>query len=465
MPRSKLPTLMLTLGGLMLPSTSSHGGTLSVGAARVEITPAPKPDWPASGKYDHEKMYVRAIVLDNGATRAALVSADLPDITTPIWTGAAPLVARELSCPVEHLIISPTHSHSATQSGPPPPRFNDVPVESTVDAIVNAVRQAKARLRPGVAGFGTGRAYLNVNRDAINKDTRLWTQAANLEGPSDKTLAVVLFKDLQGAPIAGYMNYAMHPVSAFLTGITSADFPGAACRYIEKAFPDDMVMLFTQGAAGDQNPLYLRPGSNAQASKAGVAITGYEMVRQPIESGLREHLGVKADPEVADNLERYIDALGVMLGEEAIRVMTRMDRPDGDVRIWGAQEVITLPGRKRTNTGREGVPGTYEDGPPVNVRLGVLGIGNIALASIDAEIYNMFQQNLKARSPMANTVFVTISNGRTDSGYIVPDSEYGKTTFQVLGNKLQPGHAERRILDTLVKMIEQYGAGGFQLKQ
>jgi hypothetical protein len=145
--------------------------------------------------------------------------------------------------------------------------------------------------------------------------------------------------------------------------------------------------------------------------------------------------------------------------------MSNMERTDGDVRIWGTQEVITLPGRKRTNTGREGVQGTYEDGPPVNVRLGVLGIGDIALASIDAEIYNMFQQNLKTLSPMTKTVFVTISNGRTDSGYIVPDSEYGKTTFQVLGNKLQPGHAERRILDTLVKMIGRYGAGGFRPNQ
>jgi neutral ceramidase len=465
MPRSPLPTLMLTLSALILPSASSAGGTLNVGAARVEVTPAPKPDWPASGKYDHERMYVRVIVLDNGATRAALVSADLPDITTPIWTGAAPVVARELNCPVEHLIISPTHSHSACQSGPPPPRFNEVPVESTVDAIVKAVRQAKARLRPGVVGFGTGRAYLNVNRDAINKDTRLWTQASNLDGPSDKTVAVMLFKDLQGAPIAGYMNYAMHPVNAFLTGITSADFPGAACRYVEKAFHDDMVMLFTQGAAGDQNPLYLRPGSNAQASKSGIPITGFEMVRQPIEAGLRDHMNVKVEPAVADDLERYIDALGVILGEEAIRVMTNMDRMGGDIRIWGTQEVITLPGRKRTNTGREGVPGTYEDGPPVNVRLGVLGIGDVALASIDAEIYNMFQQNLKALSPMTKTVLVTISNGRTDSGYIVPDSEYGKTTFQVLGNKLQPGHAERRILDTLANMIGRYGASGFQLKQ
>ena len=146
--------------------------------------------------------------------------------------------------------------------------------------MVKAVQQAKARLQPAQVGFGTGKAYLNVNRDAIGKKSRLWTQAANLEGPSDKTLAVVLFTDMQGKPIAGYMNYPMHAVNGFLTGITTADFPGAACRYVEKAFKDDMVMVYTQGASGDQNPLWLRPGTNALASKTGVDITGYEMVRE-----------------------------------------------------------------------------------------------------------------------------------------------------------------------------------------
>jgi hypothetical protein len=479
MPRHKALALTFVLSALIAAPAFSQSTNLSVGAARVDITPAPKPDWPPSGKYDHEKMYVRAIVLDNGVTRAALIGADVPDIHNPIWNGAAPLVAKELDCPIDHLIMSPTHSHSSVESGPPPPRFNEVPVESTVDAIVNAVRQAKARLQPAVLGFGTGKSYINVNRDAISRDTRLWTQAANLEGPSDKTLAVLLFKDLEGAPIAGYMNYAMHPVNAFLTGITSADAPGAACRYVEKAFKDDMVMVFTQGASGDQNPLYLRPGTNVLASKAGVEITGFELVRgtgedEPgpdspkfIETVVRKHLDVKADPEVLDNLERYIDALGVILGEEAIRVMGNMDRFAGDVRISGAHEVITLPGRKRTDSTsrREGVQGTYEDGPSVDVRLGMLGIGDIALASIDAEIYNMYQQRLKELSPMTKTVFVTISNGRTRSGYIIMDSDYRKTTFQVSGARLQPGHAEQAILNTLVTLIEQYSADGFRVGQ
>ena len=252
------------------------------------------------------------------------------------------------------------------------------------------------------------------------------------------------------------MNYAMHAINGFLTGITTADFPGAACRWVEKAFKDNMVMIYTQGASGDQNPLWLRPGTNALASKTGVKITGYEMAREKIEAPLRDGTVPhgKLDPEVADNLERWIDALGLILGEEAIRVMTNIDKQDSDVRIWGAQKVITLPGRKRTNTGREGEPGTYEDGPPVNIRLGLLGIGNIALTSIDSEIYNIFAQHLKKASPMTNTVMVTISNGRTNSGYIIDDTAYGRNTFQVLGNRLKPGYAEQGIVDGLLDLIE-----------
>jgi hypothetical protein len=41
-------------------------GHLRAGAARVDITPPINPQYPPSGEYEHEHLYVRAIVLDNG---------------------------------------------------------------------------------------------------------------------------------------------------------------------------------------------------------------------------------------------------------------------------------------------------------------------------------------------------------------------------------------------------------------
>ena len=459
--------LGLALGSALLlcpPGvTAAERGALRAGAARVDITPPVNPEYPPSGKYAHERLYIRAIVIDNGLTRGALVGADQSGLSEEVWTLAARQVADDLKCPVANIIMSATHSHSAIASGPPtagratPPQPPAAPV---VAAILDAVRQAKARLQPAQVGFGTGFSYLNVSRDAVNEETHLWTQAPNLDAPSDKTVAVVKFATPSGEPIAAYVNYAMHPINGYLVGITSADFPGAACRYVEQAFDDKMVMIWTQGASGDQNPLLMRPSTNALASKSGVKVTGYELTREAVEAPLRDGAVPhgKLDPKFADSLERWMESEGQLLGEEVIRVMTKTRKMAGEVSISGAQQPLACPGRQRTNTGREGSPGTYQDGDPVTFRLGVLGIGDIALATVNAEIYNLIGQRLKKQTPMANTVMVTLANGRANSGYVPNDAAFGAFTFQVLGSRLKPGCAEQGIANGLTELVTQYMA-------
>jgi neutral ceramidase len=430
-----------------------------VGAARVDITPASDPANPPSGKYAHEKLYVRAIVLNNGSARAALIGADQGGLSEGIWQAASKQIAAELNCPIENIVMSATHTHSGwgpggfpgvraltDSNGPPPP---------IVGQILDAVRQAKANLQLARVGFGAGNSYLNVNRDTMDSETHLWTQAANLEGPSDKTVAVVEFLAPHGEPIAVHMDYAMHPVNGFLTGVTSADFAGAASRYVEQAFDDKMVAVFVQGASGDQNPLYLRTGTNAMASRGGVPITGYVMTREPVEAPIRDGK-VKAgplDPKVRDVLERVMDSEGVLLGEEVIRVTTDIKRLDASPSIAAEQKTVTCPGRRRTATAREGTPGSYEEGDPVNIRLGVLRIGNIALTSVDGEVYSPIAQRLKRESPIANTIMVTLANGMANSGYIPNDTAFGALTFQVLGSRLKPGCGETAIVNGLVDLI------------
>jgi hypothetical protein len=93
----------------------------------------------------------------------------------------------------------------------------------------------------------------------------------------------------------------------------------------------------------------------------------------------------------------------------------------------------------------------------VNLRLGVIRIGNIALASVNAEIYSPIGLKLKAASPLANTLLVTLANGRANSGYVPNDAAFGANTFQVLGSRLKPGCAEDSIVNGLVDLIQASG--------
>ncbi len=454
----------ISLGvALTFGAVASASAALSVGAARVDITPAADPANPPSGKYEHERLYVRAIVLDNGSARAVLIGADQSGLSEQVWALASKQIASELDCPVANILMSATHTHSGLAAGDVPGRGGfgppnpNAPPPAIVAQIVETVRQAKAKLQPARMGFGTGFSCLNVNRDTVDPETHRWTQAPNLNGPSDKTVAVLKFETLNGQPLAAFIDYAMHPVNGYLAGFTSADFAGATSRWVEQAYGDKMVAIFAQGASGDQNPLYLRAATNDMASRSGVTITGNVLTREKVEAPLRDgKVEVKPlDPKVRDALERVMDAEGVLLGEEAIRVMTNTTRMSTNPSIAADQKMITCPGRKRLDNVREGSPGKYEEGDPVNIRLGVLRIGDVALASVDAEIYSPIALHLKKESPMANTVMVTLANGRANSGYIPNDTAFGAYTFQVLGSRLQPGYAETGIVDGLLDLIDQ----------
>lgn len=425
----------------------AQAGPLSVGAARVDITATAYEDGEVPPlDYSHQYVYTRAIVLDNGDTKAVLVGADLAGIRPDeMYLDATNVIADELDIPAENILISASHTHST------------YPVVSNTDAVYEAilesVRLAASNMQPASVGFDEGEVHLNVNRDVIDRRTGRWTQESNLDYPSDKTLAVMAFYDRQGMPIAGYMSYAMHPVTGYLTEILSSDFPGAASRHVEQAFGDDMVMIFSQGASGDQNPLHLRTGTNAMAVGSGMEVTGYEIPREDAESPLR---GIENrqphDPEVDEVLMRWMDAQGMVIGEEAIRVMTHIRRKTGDVRISAERMMLSCPGRDLVERRPRGYPGIYEDGDDAQVRLGFLGINDIGLAWTNAEIYTRIGMHAKDESPLNNLMIVTKANGQPNSGYVPTDDAYGRNTFQVVGSRLKPGCAERGIIDAFTDM-------------
>lgn len=456
MHKRRIDTFLLTCVLLVLSTRSicAADNSLLVGAAKVDATKwASLP--PVTPKYDHQIVYVRAIVIDNGATRAALIS--IPGSNFD-WPAISKAVTSELNCPSSQIVISATHAHS----------YSAKPVSALTDSVMEAVRQAKGKLQPARIGFGTGRSYLNVNRDAFNETTGKWGQSGNLDAASDKTVAVVKFETPSHELIAAYVNYAMHPINAYTLGITTGDFPEAMSRYIEKAFGDAPIVAFALGAAGDQNPLYLRSSTNAMASRAGNKITGFELDRETSEGPLRvtDSQGKPvvtrpADPKVVDALFRFIESEAQILGEEAIRVMTTTSETTTEASITGAEKVINCPGRKRTNgdkldpNTREGIEGIYVDAPPVEMPVGVLRIGTVAVALVGDEPYSLIGEKVKRAAPLANTIVVSLANAKGNTGYIPDDASYGHLTFQVLNSTLKQGCAEKALVNTIRDLEQQ----------
>jgi neutral ceramidase len=476
MPRYVVATLcslsLLTAAAETLQSPTT---LLRAGAAKVDITPKPS-DLTISTDSIRDPLFARAIVVDDGRTCAALVGLDLGNASAPVVKEALPRASAAAGCPAENFIISATHTHSSNVGG----LGQGVPAAQTVaNAIVQAVTMAKAKLAPARVGYGTTSIDLNVNRDLFNRKLE-WRQEPNPAGPSDKTLAVVEFLGADNVPIAVYMNYAMHPINFYLSGVISADFPGEASRYVEELFDNRTVAVFTQGASGDQNPRDFRSPTTFMGQRAALA-QGWGPFVQTIGAApaaesaspqgfnaQQASAGRSAIPAASLDAYKttiartgeYVRMLGSMIGSGAVRVMRESMQPSDTARIWAGQNTVTCAGRIRNdadNPARENVFPGYRDGPDVTLRVGLVRVGDIHLVTVNGEVYSQIAMRLKAESPASKTMMVTLANGSAGAGYIYSDQAYSHLTFQVIGSRLKPGCAEGKIVASALDLIRRSG--------
>lgn len=433
----------------------AHPGPLRVGAARVDITPAAN-EWPTHYLGVLDRVYSRAIVIDNGATSAALVTVDVISLSDAIAGRVNGRIAAELGIPVEHIVLAGTGTHSSPiSSGPPRP--GAAPVRNAVfeDRIFDSVKQAKERLQPARLRYGTSVSHINVNRHTIDPKTRGWWEGANYEGVSDKSVRVLEFVSPDGAPIAVYYNYAVFNVIAGTLDLVSGDITGEASRYIEESYDDTVVAALSLGAHGDQNPIFFQQTYDLRE----IRIKDYAKRGEDISNAMPPPGGVgldRHDPTVArlmNQQKRMVLSMGQMLGEAVLHAMRGAAQGPSDVRIHGSFKTITCPGRQRTNVGRSGVAGEYKDADPVDIRLGVLVVGDVAIAQVNAIPYAAIGLRLKNASPYARTLLTTRANGMSRAGYVPDDASYAHQIFSVLNSPVKPGCGETAIVDGILDLL------------
>jgi neutral ceramidase len=440
---SLMVVAVLIAAGLSLSARGPARGSLRVGAARVDITPAPAAALPMAGyagrtegfRGIHDNVYVRAIVLDDGTTQAALVAWESLFVLDAVWAETSQRIARETGIRPEHLLLSAVHDHGAPNMALAASLPTMAGYVTTVEnAAVEAVRRARAGLQPARFGLGTATAHVNINRREPVPGRQLWL-GYNGDGPSDKTVNVLRFDDSSGKPMAFWINYPVHavvmgPDNYQITG----DLAGATSRFVEQHYlgkdrprsdggmslrlrpeergaGDGPVAVWTSGAAGDQNPVSMASGEDFT----------------------------------------LVEALGKILGEAAVRAASNVTTTS-EVSIRGAQKVITCPGRRVDPGPTPRAEYTFKDADPVNIRLGLLVINDVALAGVSGEVLTPIAQRLKRESPVAHTIMVTHTNG--SSGYIPNDAAFDPVSYEVTASRLKPGCAENAIVGGFLELVK-----------
>ncbi len=447
---------------------------LKVGAAEAGINP-PSSLFPFR-KYENsflegslDELKVKAIVLDNGETRFLILGMDVGDSLDGDEKQA---ITDKYGFDYEHILNFNTHNHSAPfwgdKPGPRGPKPEDQArceheyAKTVVAGIQKAIEGALESLRPARYGFGTGLSYINTNRDQLFEDG-FWMQGQNYAGFSDKTLAVLKFEDMNGKLIAALLNYCCHGTCAFTRKDvdgkikTSPEFTGYACNYVQQRYGGDPVIVWSSGAAGDQNPLF--------------SSEGFPRMYEPD--------GYSESVDTPDGTQYLIQRhWGFQHGVDAIKVIESIKDMKSRMRITTASTIVKLDGQKAPegadmqynrllidNFLRGYRPELFEGGKrpekklvemipegTVDLRMQLAILGDTAFVGQAAEPYCMIGYKCKEASPFKNTVVVTHTDGRK-AGYILDDASADHKVFQSYA-KVRPGNNDDKIVKGMLDMFE-----------
>jgi hypothetical protein len=248
---------------------------MQAGSAETIITPLPGA--PTLGTIQrstgiHDELHARALVLNDGHQRVAVVSLDL--IGTDFTLADEIREAIRQATGITTTFIHCTHNHSAPftipwsvlgvrwMAGP-----GRIWRESLVPRLAELVSEAQTRSENVILRAGRAPVHIGTNR-RLQSDEGI-VMKPNPEGPVVPWVDVLCVDRLDGSHSAILFSHAAHPV--IIHGASreiSAEFPGFAAQKLKELVGGNVVTMFGQAFAGNINGDPLRGGIEA-AEHAG----------------------------------------------------------------------------------------------------------------------------------------------------------------------------------------------------
>jgi neutral ceramidase len=267
---------------------------LLAGAATSNITPNLGGEivggfLPFPATHIHDELHARCLVLDDGKTKIAMVVCDLLGLHRSVSVEARRLIEEQTGIPAANVMISGTHTHSATNAVGTYPRtyVSDMELNDyqkfVARRIADGVRSALNLLRPAEIAFGTVDVPEHVfnRRWFLKKGTMPENPFGKTDekvkinpgggspnliepaGPIDPTISIVALREPGGRMISVLTAYSLHYVGGVGSGHVSADYYGMYCEALKKLQvggeqDPPFVALMANGTSGDINNVNFR---------------------------------------------------------------------------------------------------------------------------------------------------------------------------------------------------------------
>ncbi|MPZ17819.1 MAG: hypothetical protein GEV06_07910 [Luteitalea sp.] len=457
-------------------------GSLRAGAATSNVTP-----WLGLSingsmqdrkvEHVHDELHARALVLDDGATRLAIVVVDSCMIPRPVFDEAKRLVHASTGIPVANMLTSATHTHSAPTAGPV---FQSDPdrkyLELLTVRIADAVRRAVNNVEPAEIAWGVGRVPDQVfnrrwkmrpgtippnpfgEQDLVQMNPPVGSpDLVEPAGPTDPDLTIISVRALGGRPIALFANYSLHYVGGTGEGHASADYFGMFARRMEERLrpsapkrrdgtpgPPPFVAALSNGTSGNINNINFRQARPSDAPYVQMQRVAHDVADEAMRvyKTLQYERGVGLDARTTEL------TLGVRMPsaedlDRARRIVSQADGPNMQTReeIY-ARETLFLS----------------EYPARVPVILQALRIGSLVIGAIPCEVFVEIGLELKQKSPFTHTFTTSLANGY--NGYL-PTPEHhelgGYETWRAKSSYLE-AEASPKIVKALLELFQSLHA-------
>lgn len=220
----------------------------------------------------HDDLYARALVLDDGRQKIAILSLDLIGMDFVLADDIRNAIAARTGITIA--LVHCTHNHSAPFTIPWSvlgSRWLSGPGKTWRDGLAPKLAElvSVAKAKSEAVMFRAGRAPVHIGTNRRLASEQGIVMKPNPAGPVVPWVDVLCVDRLDGSPAAILFSHAAHPVIIHGSSrLISAEFPGFAARKLKERFGGNVIAMFGQAFAANINGDPLRGGIGA-AEHAG----------------------------------------------------------------------------------------------------------------------------------------------------------------------------------------------------